>query len=290
MDLGLVGEGGGVLTAVVGAEEQLTARVEAGPDVGLGATAVATVRGGQGGCQCGVHVGLLGALGVLRVVQARTTSVEGASGTCATVKHAGSFPGCTGSDAPGASHRIGDLSADRGRGPDGAPVERRRDGPGYAVRNVTVTAAKKTATSKSASEYTAHHLQVLEGLEAVRKRPGMYIGSTDSRGLMHCLWEIIDNAVDEALGGHCDHIEVILLADGSVEVRDNGRGIPVDIEPRTGLTGVEVVYTQACTRAASSAAARTPPPVASTGSAPRSSTPSPRASTSRSTAPARRTR
>ena len=106
------------------------------------------------------------------------------------------------------------------------------------------TAAKKTATSKSASEYTAHHLQVLEGLEAVRKRPGMYIGSTDSRGLMHCLWEIIDNAVDEALGGHCDRIEVDLLADGSVEVRDNGRGVPVDIEPRTGLTGVELVYTR----------------------------------------------
>ncbi|MBM6404007.1 type IIA DNA topoisomerase subunit B [Phycicoccus sp. CSK15P-2] len=106
------------------------------------------------------------------------------------------------------------------------------------------TAAKKTATSKSASEYTAHHLQVLEGLEAVRKRPGMYIGSTDSRGLMHCLWEIIDNAVDEALGGHCDHVEVVLHRDGSVEVHDNGRGVPVDIEPRTGLTGVELVYTR----------------------------------------------
>ncbi|KRE63000.1 DNA topoisomerase IV subunit B [Nostocoides sp. Soil756] len=104
--------------------------------------------------------------------------------------------------------------------------------------------AKKTATSKSASEYTAHHLQVLEGLEAVRKRPGMYIGSTDSRGLMHCLWEIIDNAVDEALGGHCDRVDVTLHADGSVEVRDNGRGVPVDIEPRTGLTGVELVYTR----------------------------------------------
>ncbi len=106
------------------------------------------------------------------------------------------------------------------------------------------TAAKKAATTKSASEYTAHHLQVLEGLEAVRKRPGMYIGSTDSRGLMHCLWEIIDNAVDEALGGHCDRVEVTLHRDGSVEVRDNGRGVPVDIEPRTGLTGVELVYTR----------------------------------------------
>ncbi|MEI2775404.1 MAG: DNA topoisomerase IV subunit B [Tetrasphaera sp.] len=94
------------------------------------------------------------------------------------------------------------------------------------------------------TSYTAHHLQVLEGLEAVRKRPGMYVGSTDGRGLMHCVWEIIDNAVDEALGGHCDRIEVTLHADGSVEIADNGRGVPVDIEPRTGLTGVEVVYTK----------------------------------------------
>jgi DNA gyrase subunit B len=92
--------------------------------------------------------------------------------------------------------------------------------------------------------YSARNLLVLEGLEAVRKRPGMYIGSTDSRGLMHCVWEIIDNAVDEALGGHCTRIEVDLHADGSVEVRDDGRGIPVDIEPRTGLAGVEVVMTR----------------------------------------------
>ncbi len=94
------------------------------------------------------------------------------------------------------------------------------------------------------TEYSAHHLQVLEGLEAVRKRPGMYIGSTDSRGLMHCLWEIIDNAVDEALGGYGTRIDILLHADGSVEVRDRARGIPVDIEPRTGLSGVEVVFTK----------------------------------------------
>ncbi|WP_129338571.1 DNA gyrase/topoisomerase IV subunit B [Cellulomonas endophytica] len=100
-----------------------------------------------------------------------------------------------------------------------------------------------TATS-SPSAYTARHLSVLEGLEAVRKRPGMYIGTTDSRGLMHCLWEIIDNSVDEALGGHGNRIEVVLHADGSVEVRDNGRGVPVDLEPKTGLTGVEVVFTK----------------------------------------------
>ncbi|KJQ54686.1 DNA gyrase subunit B [Microbacterium sp. SA39] len=94
------------------------------------------------------------------------------------------------------------------------------------------------------AEYSAHHLQVLEGLEAVRKRPGMYIGSNGSAGLMHCLWEIIDNAVDEAVDGNGDKIDVILHDDGSVEVHDRGRGIPVDIEPRTGLSGVEVVFTK----------------------------------------------
>ena len=78
----------------------------------------------------------------------------------------------------------------------------------------------------------------------MRKRPGMYIGSTDSRGLMHCLWEIFDNAVDEALAGHCSLIEVALHPDGSAEVRDNGRGIPVDVEPKTKLTGVELVMTR----------------------------------------------
>ncbi|WP_082478315.1 DNA topoisomerase IV subunit B [Microbacterium sp. Leaf320] len=94
------------------------------------------------------------------------------------------------------------------------------------------------------AEYSAHHLQVLEGLEAVRKRPGMYIGSNGSPGLMHCLWEIIDNAVDEAVAGNGSKIDIILHEDGSVEVHDRGRGIPVDVEPRTGLTGVEVVFTK----------------------------------------------
>jgi len=92
--------------------------------------------------------------------------------------------------------------------------------------------------------YNAKDLAVLEGLDAVRKRPGMYIGTTDSRGLMHCLWEIIDNSVDESLAGHCKNIEINLESDGSVEVHDDGRGIPVDKEPKTGLTGVEVVMTK----------------------------------------------
>ncbi len=96
----------------------------------------------------------------------------------------------------------------------------------------------------SNADYSARHLSVLEGLEAVRKRPGMYIGSTDSRGLMHCVWEIIDNSVDEALGGHGSSIEIRLHPDSSVEVRDTARGIPVDIEPKTGLSGVEVVFTK----------------------------------------------
>jgi DNA gyrase subunit B len=104
---------------------------------------------------------------------------------------------------------------------------------------------KGTAKRGGATDgYTARHLTVLEGLEAVRKRPGMYIGSTDSRGLMQCLEEIFDNAVDEALAGHCTRIEVTLQADGSAEVIDNGRGIPVDIEPKTGLSGVEFVMTK----------------------------------------------
>ncbi len=104
--------------------------------------------------------------------------------------------------------------------------------------------ARTAGGSAIDSSYNAHHLLVLEGLEAVRKRPGMYVGSTDTRGLMHCVWEIIDNGVDEALAGAAHRIEVTLHADGSVEVHDDGRGIPVDKEPKTGLPGVEVIFTK----------------------------------------------
>ena len=129
------------------------------------------------------------------------------------------------------------------------------DSDSTGLRHQTVTCGQLSAggdslcgvTTKSATEgrdYEARHLLVLEGLDAVRKRPAMYIGSTDTRGLMHCLWEIIDNAVDEALAGFGASIDVRLEADGSIFVADQARGIPVDIEPKTGLTGVEVVYTK----------------------------------------------
>jgi DNA gyrase subunit B len=109
----------------------------------------------------------------------------------------------------------------------------------------TQKAPRKAGPPMDATDtYTARHLSVLEGLDAVRKRPGMYIGSTDGRGLQHCLWEIFDNSVDEALGGHCTRIDVVLHADGSAEVRDNGRGIPVDTERKTKLSGVELVMTR----------------------------------------------
>ena len=108
----------------------------------------------------------------------------------------------------------------------------------------TATATRLPIGTAGDASYTARHLSVLEGLDAVRKRPGMYVGSTDGRGLQHCLWEIFDNSVDEALGGHCTRIDVILHADGSAEVRDNGRGIPVDIERKTKLSGVELVMTR----------------------------------------------
>src|SRR5881396_2981080 len=105
-----------------------------------------------------------------------------------------------------------------------------------------VAAAKKTAPAKK-KEYGAAAITVLEGLEAVRKRPGMYIGSTGERGLHHLVYEVVDNAVDEALAGHADTILCTLLADGGVRVQDNGRGIPVDLHPVEKRPAVEVVLT-----------------------------------------------
>src|SRR3712207_364144 len=91
----------------------------------------------------------------------------------------------------------------------------------------------------SKQEYGAEQIQVLEGLEAVRKRPGMYIGSTGPRGLHHLVYEVVDNSIDEALAGNCSEIYISLNDDGSVTVKDNGRGIPVEVHPKTGLSTLE---------------------------------------------------
>lgn len=99
------------------------------------------------------------------------------------------------------------------------------------------------ANHHNESQYNADQIQVLEGLEAVRKRPGMYIGSTSEEGLHHLVWEIVDNAIDEALAGYCNHIEVTIENNNSITVTDNGRGIPVDIQQKTGRPAVETVYT-----------------------------------------------
>ena len=98
-----------------------------------------------------------------------------------------------------------------------------------------------TLRSKQEDEYSASDIQVLEGMEAVRKRPGMYIGSTDQRGLHHLIYEIVDNSVDEFMAGYCSNVEVVIKEDGSVRIEDDGRGIPVDKHPTTGMTAVDAV-------------------------------------------------
>ena len=105
-------------------------------------------------------------------------------------------------------------------------------------------ATDKTKNAKTTDEYSAKNLEVLEGLDAVRMRPGMYIGSTGIKGLHHILWEIVDNAIDEAANGHANRITVTLHEDGSASVEDNGRGIPTDIHPKEKVSGVQLVFTK----------------------------------------------
>ena len=122
-------------------------------------------------------------------------------------------------------------------------AQRRAETTSQSPKKRATAAAAAAKKANGANDYTARDIQVLEGLEAVRRRPGMYIGSTDQRGLHHLIYEIVDNSIDEAMAGFCDHIWITIQADGHILVRDNGRGIPTDKHPRTGKSALETVMT-----------------------------------------------
>jgi len=103
---------------------------------------------------------------------------------------------------------------------------------------------KNTSKTIKKDNYSAKNITVLEGLDAVRKRPGMYIGSTGEAGLHHLIWEVVDNAIDEAMGGYCNNIDITLMKNHWISVTDNGRGIPVDIHPTKKISALELVLTQ----------------------------------------------
>src|SRR4030043_2358852 len=111
------------------------------------------------------------------------------------------------------------------------------------ARTAPTSPPKSPNPAQAADDYTARDIQVLEGLEAVRRRPGMYIGSTDQRGLHHLVYEITDSAIDEGMAGFCDHVEAIIHKDGRVTVWDNGRGIPTDLHEKTGKSALETGMT-----------------------------------------------
>ncbi len=174
----------------------------------------------------------------MTAVSTEPASTEPASPDSAGTVSGGTVSGGTVSGGRGPAGRAAVASRQSGRAPAGGRRSATR-GPADGG-----SASDGAGAGHGVDGYTARHLTVLEGLDAVRKRPGMYVGSTDGRGLAQCLGEIFDNAVDEALAGACTRIDVTLHADGSAEVIDNGRGIPVDNEPKTGLSGVELIMTR----------------------------------------------